>query len=188
MKSLAVYCGSSIGSDKAFRGAARDLGKILAARGITLIYGGGGIGLMGELADATLAGGGVVIGVIPHFLEAKELGHARLSQKILVKDMHERKRKMIDLAEGFLALPGGFGTLDELAEALTWSQLGIHAYPCGLLNLGGFFDGLLAFADRMVESHLLRPEDRSRLLSHDNLEELLTCMAVWRPPATEKWI
>lgn len=187
MKSIAVYCGSSPGNNPAHREAAKRLGRRMAEDGITLIYGGGSIGLMGMIADAILRHGGRAIGVIPRFLDDYELGHSHLTELIVVETMHERKQRMIDLAEAFIALPGGFGTLEELAEVLAWSQLGLHNAPCGVLNVNGYYDGLLACTNRMEEDGLLRLEDRERLLDDPTPEGLLAKMASWKPPAELKW-
>ena len=149
MKRLAVYCGASKGHEPAHLEAARSLGQLMAERSIGLVYGGGSVGLMGAIADAVMEGGGEAYGVIPRFLKEHELGHRHLTELIVVETMHERKQKMIDLAEGFVSMPGGFGTLEELGEVLAWSQLGLHNFPCGVLNTKGYYDGLLAFADRM---------------------------------------
>ncbi len=181
-KSLALYCGSSAGTDPEWISLARAAGRLLAHRQIRLIYGGGGVGMMGALADAVLHAGGRVTGVIPHFLNTRELKHEGVEDMRVVDSMHERKMLMMELAEGFIALPGGFGTLDELFEVLTWSQLGIHGKPAGLLNARGYFDGLLACLDGMVTHGFLRPEDRTRLISADMPEFLLRAMESWQPP------
>ena len=187
MKSIAVYCGSSLGQESAHREAARALGQTMAERRIDLIYGGGSVGLMGTIADAVLSNGGNAIGVIPRFLDEHELGHQRLTKLIVVETMHERKQKMIDLADGFIAMPGGFGTLEELGEVLAWSQLGLHSGPCGVLNVKGYYDGLLACSDRMCSDGLLRQEDRDRFLDDSTPEGLLEKMHRWEPPAELKW-
>ncbi len=184
---VCVYCGSSSGDRPAYAGAARDVGRLLVSRGIDLIYGGGGVGLMGAVADSVLAGGGHVTGVIPTFLEAKELAHRGVSELHVVETMHERKLKMMELADAFIALPGGFGTLEELFEVLAWSQLQLHSKPVGLLNVSGFYDGLLGCVDHMVGEALLRGKDRGRLMHDDEPERLLEKMAVWRAPAEAKW-
>ncbi len=160
----------------------------MVARGIGLVYGGGNIGLMGVLADAALAGGGEVQGVIPHALVAREVAHAGLSRLHIVDSMHERKQLMADLSDGFVALPGGYGTFEEFCEALTWSQLGIHKKPCGLLNVEGYFDHLVAMLDHAVEEHFLHPLNRSLVLEARSPEALLESMAAWRPKPVERWI
>lgn len=187
MKRIAVYCGASLGSNPAHAHAAQTLGQLMIERGIALVYGGGSVGLMGTIADTLLSHGGEVIGVIPRFLNEHELGHEHLSELHVVETMHERKQKMIDLAEGFIAMPGGFGTLEELGEVLAWSQLGIHAHPCGILNVEGYYDGLIACVDRMRQDDLLRQEDRDRMLHAPEPAELLDQMFAWRPPTKLKW-
>lgn len=169
--------------------AARRLGVALTARGLGLVYGGGHVGLMGVVADAVLAGGGRVVGVIPRALADKELAHGGLSELHVVGTMHERKALMADCADAFVALPGGFGTADELFEILTWAQLGLHAKPVGLLNIAAFFDPLLAWIDHMTAENLLRPEHRRLLLVADEVDRLLDRFADWRPePPRGKWI
>lgn len=187
IRSLAVYCGSSAGNDPRWAELARATGTLLAQRGIRVVYGGGGVGMMGALADAALAAGGAVTGVIPHFLNTRELKHPGVSDMRVVKTMHERKQLMVELAEGFIALPGGFGTLDELFEVLTWSQLDIHARPAGVLNTGGYFDGILSCLDGMVTHGFLRQEDRARLIAAETTESLLTGLEQWRAPGTLKF-
>ncbi len=187
-RSLAVYCGSSPGNDPRFVELARQAGELLAARGIRLVYGGGGTGMMGAVANGALAAGGEVTGVIPGFLNTRELKHPGVADMHMVDTMHERKMLMVDFAEGFVALPGGFGTLDELFEVLTWSQLAIHTKPIGLVNALGYFDGILACLDGMVERGFLRPEDRARLVDAESLEDLLVKMEEWRVPDTLKFV
>jgi uncharacterized protein (TIGR00730 family) len=164
------------------------VGRELARRGLRLVYGGGNIGLMGAIADAALGAGGEVIGVIPHALMAKEVGHRGLTQLRVVGSMHERKALMADLSDAFLAMPGGFGTLEEFCEVLTWAQLGLHAKPIGLLNVAGFFDPLLRFFDRAVSERLLSEENRSLVLAGETVEEVLGLLAAYRPARVEKWI
>lgn len=185
--SLAVYCGSSPGLDPAYVGLARNLGALLAQRGIRLVYGGGGVGMMGAVADGALAAGGTVTGVIPVFLNTRELKHPGVADMRVVETMHERKQIMVTESAGFIALPGGFGTLDELFEALTWSQLAIHDRPVGVLNVDGFFDGMLTTLDLMVTRGFLRQEDRDRVVSASTPETLLEAMAVWQAPGTLKF-
>lgn len=187
-KSLAVYCGSSPGRDPFYKELARGVGALLAARGIRLVYGGGGVGMMGAVANGTLDAGGKVTGVIPDFLNTRELKHAGVEDMRVVRTMHERKQIMVTESDGFVALPGGFGTLDELFEALTWSQLAIHAKPVGVLNVEGFFDGMLATLDVMVERGFLRQEDRDRVVSAETPEGLLEAMAAWKAPDTLKFL
>ncbi len=188
MKRLCVFCGSSAGSRPVYAEAARATGRLMAERGIGLVYGGGNVGLMGEVADAVLAAGGEVTGVIPHQLVEREVGHRGLTTLHVVGTMHERKALMADLADGFVALPGGFGTLDELCEVLTWSQLGIHAKPCGVLNVDGYFGALLALFDHAVAEGFVRPAHRALVLEATAPELLLERMAAFRAPSTEKWI
>jgi uncharacterized protein (TIGR00730 family) len=187
MKALAIYCGSSAGNGQEYIRLARSVGRSLAQRGVTVVYGGGGVGLMGAVADAALEAGGKVIGVIPDFLNTRELAHTGCTELIVVRSMHERKAIMAQRSEGFIALPGGFGTLDELFEALTWSQLGLHPHPCGLLNADGYFTPLVECIDGMVRRGFLRMEDRGRLLCSADLDELLEAMGRWRSPSGLKW-
>jgi hypothetical protein len=179
---VCVFCGSSSGGDPAYAGTAARLGEVLARRGLTLVYGGGDVGLMGVLADAALAAKGNVIGVIPRALVDLEAAHRGLPDLRVVETMHQRKALMADLADAFIALPGGIGTLDELCEILTWAQLGIHRKPCGLVNVGGYFDGLLAFLDHAVAERFFRPEHRAMLLVRDEPEDLLARFAYYAPP------
>jgi len=158
MKSIAVYCGASFGADPKYADAACALAQVLVAHNIGLVYGGGNVGLMGVIADAVLRLGGEVTGVIPRALVEREVGHAGLTRMFVVKDMHERKAMMADLADGFIAMPGGLGTLEELFEMLTWAQLGIHAKPVGVLNVGGFYDGLVGFIGHLQGAGFVRPE------------------------------
>jgi uncharacterized protein (TIGR00730 family) len=185
--SLAVYCGSSPGHDPKYPAIARAMGQLLAQRGIRLVYGGGGVGMMGAVADGVLDAGGEVTGVIPVFLNTRELKHPGVSDMRVVETMHERKQIMVTEAGGFIALPGGFGTLDELFEVLTWSQLAIHQRPVGILNVDGFFDGVLGTLDLMVERGFLRQEDRDRVVAAAGPEALLEAMAAWQPPGTLKF-
>jgi len=157
MKSIAVYCGASLGADPVYADAARSLARALVEHNIGLVYGGGKVGLMGVIADEVLRLGGDATGVIPKHLVEREVGHAGLTRLFVVKDMHERKAMMSDLAEGFIAMPGGMGTLEELFEMVTWAQLGIHAKPIGLLNVNGFYDGLASFIDHLVGTGFVRP-------------------------------
>ena len=188
MKSLCIYCGSSFGTNPAYREEAVRLGKILTNQGITLVYGGGSVGLMGLLADAVISGGGEVIGVIPRFLQEKEVGHDNLTELILVDSMHERKLRMSELADGFIAMPGGFGTLEELAEILTWVQLGLIQKPVGILNIEHFYDHLIAQLDHMVDRELLRSQNRDLLIVDQNASKLIDKMDQYQPSTVEKWI
>ncbi len=188
LRRLCVFCGSSRGDNPAYLAAAQDVGRTLAQRGVGLVYGGGNIGLMGALADAALAAGGHVIGVIPESLLAKEVGHRGLPDLRVVKTMHERKALMAELSDGFIALPGGFGTFEEFFEVLTWSQLGLHAKPCGVLNVAGFFTPLLQLIDHAVAEGFIRPAHRELVLVDDSLERLLERMKQFEPPTVHKWI
>ena len=174
---LCVYCGSSSGTQPVYRATALALGKTLAAHGIELVYGGGHVGLMGAVADGALAGGGRVIGVIPEALMKRELGHTGIQDLRVVGDMHERKLTMANLADCFVAMPGGWGTLEELTEMLTWLQLSIHAKPIGLLNVAGYFDHLLAFAETMVSEGFVRVEHRSLFCVAEDAERLIDQLA-----------
>jgi uncharacterized protein (TIGR00730 family) len=177
MRSLCVFCGSSAGHSPAYAAAARRLGARLAADGVALIYGGGGVGMMGALADAVLDGGGRVTGVIPRALAQRELAHSRVADMRVVPDMHSRKALMADLADAFVALPGGLGTLDELLEAITWAQLGLHSKPIGLLDLNGYFAPLLALIDHAVAEGFVAPDDRRLLLVDSDADQLVAALA-----------
>ncbi|MHC4549440.1 MAG: LOG family protein [Planctomycetota bacterium] len=188
MKRVCVFCGSNAGRRPAFVEAAHELGRLLARRGLGVVFGAGGIGLMRELADAVLAEGGEIIGVIPHALVERELAHAGVTDLRVVDSMHERKALMVELADGFLALPGGYGTFEELLEIVTWAQLGLHRSPCGLLNVRGYFDRLLQFLDHAVEERFLKPEHRALLLVGNTPEDLLARFEAHVPPDVERWI
>jgi hypothetical protein len=175
--SVCVFCGSATGVDPVFAEAARAVGREIARRGWTLVYGGGSVGLMGILADAALAEGGRVVGVIPRFLYEWEVGHGDLTELEIVETLTERKVRMGDLADAFLSLPGGIGTLDELFEALSWAQLGLEQKPNGLLNVGGYYDLMIAFLDRAVESGFLKPKHRELLVTGSDERELLDRLA-----------
>ncbi|TAF45065.1 MAG: TIGR00730 family Rossman fold protein [Runella slithyformis] len=176
MKSIVVYCASSMGVNPVYRQAAEQTGKALAERQIRLIYGGGNGGLMGVVADAALANGGSVTGIIPNFLAELEVAHQNLTEIEFVDTMHERKLRMVSLSDGVITLPGGYGTLDELFEILAWRQLDIFHGPIGVLNIDGFYDALLAHADRMTAEGFLKPQNRALILVADNVEELLNKM------------
>ena len=188
INTLSVFCGSSRGTDPAYGQAARLLGRTLASRGITLVFGGSKVGLMEELSEAALEAGGKVVGVMPRFLHRKGIGHPGLTQMVLVDTMHQRKMRMSELCDGIIALPGGFGTLDECFEMITWAQLGIHHKPIGLLNVQGFYDPLLSMADRMTEQEFLKPVHRNMLIVTPHVEKMLELMEHYAPPSTEKWI
>ncbi len=185
---LCVYCGSNRGRSAAFAEAAVALGKLLAERGIGVVYGGGHVGLMGVLADAVLTAGGEVIGVIPKSLEEKELGHRGLTELHVVTSMHERKHMMADLSDGFISMPGGIGTLEELFETFTWLQLGFHQKPVALLNIGGFYDPLLAFVTQLTTDGFLKPEHESCLLVDSDPAALLEKMRRFEVPDVGKWM
>jgi uncharacterized protein (TIGR00730 family) len=187
-KAICVFAGSSPGNDPAFTRAAHELGVELAARGYGLVYGGAKVGLMGVLADAVLQANGRVIGVIPDFLVAKEIAHPKISDLTITSSMHERKAEMARHANGFIALPGGSGTLEEFFEVWTWAQLGLHAKPCALLNVNGYYDSLLSFLDTAVAKQLLRAEYRSGVLVASDASTLLDQMQAYTGPTTTKWI
>ena len=188
IKSICVFCGSSQGNDPVFSNAARKLGLEIAKQGLTLIYGGGNIGLMGVLADQVLKENGKVHGVIPNFLSEKEVGHKGLTQMTYVESMHQRKQLMAELSDAFIAIPGGFGTLEELAEILTWAQLGLIKKPIGILNVNSFFNPLLSQLDGMVNAGFLRQENRDLLINHSSPNELLDAIKVFEPAYTPKWL
>jgi len=188
MKRLCVYLGSSPGFDPLYRAAAADLGRTMAARGIDLVYGGGSVGLMGVIADAVLAAGGAVTGVIPRALAEREVEHRGLTELVLTTSMHERKAVMADRADAFVAIPGGIGTFEELFEAWTWAQLGDHAKPVALLNVAGFFDPLLAFLDNVVAAGFLKQVHRDLLIVADDIDGLFERLAAYRAPRIAKWI
>lgn len=184
MRRVAVYCGSALPQDRRFVELATDVGAALAEAGLGVVYGGGRLGLMGAVADAALAAGGEVIGVIPEGLVRAEVAHEGLSELVTVDTMHERKARFTDLADGFVTLPGGVGTMDELWEAISWAQLGYHDKPVGILNAFGFYDPLLALLDRMTETGFVRPEHARILVAADRLDALLDAMASHSPPRT----
>jgi len=188
LKRVCVFTGSSPGKRPSYRAAALELGRVLAARKLGVVYGGARVGLMGVLADGTLAAGGQVIGIIPDALVAKEVAHAGLSDLRVVESMHERKALMVELSDAFVALPGGFGTLDELFEILTWAQLGLHAKPCGLLNVDGYFDRLLSFLDHCVDEGFVKREHTALISVASSPGALLDQLAAVRPKPVEKWI
>jgi len=188
MRRVCVFCGSSCGSYPEYRKATEDLARELVRRSIGLVYGGANVGLMGALADTVLKAGGEAIGVIPRNLMAKEVGHKGLTKLHVVSSMHERKALMADLSDAFVAMPGGFGTIEEFCEVLTWSQLGLHAKPCGILNVLGYYLPLLVMFDHAVEQGFLRPENRALVLAHQSAAELLQALDEWRPVYVEKWL
>jgi uncharacterized protein (TIGR00730 family) len=189
LKRICVFCGSSVGARPAYRQAAQQLGELLAERGIGVVFGGGCIGLMGVVADAALSKGGEVIGVIPESLVRREVGHRGVTKLHIVETMHQRKALMADLSDAFIALPGGYGTLEEFSEAVTWSQLGIQQKPCGLLNIEKYWDGLLAVLDHAVDEGFVRPENSQLVLVAQTPEWMVERLLKWTPPAhIEKWL
>ena len=188
MKRICVFAGSSRGAREEYALAAQQLAREVVAQGYEVVYGGGKVGMMGVLADAALAAGGKVIGIIPRALLAKEVAHAGLTELRVVGSMHERKAMMAELSIGFVALPGGLGTMEEFFEVLTWSQLGLHAKPCGLLNVSGYFDPLLAFLDATVSERFVKSEHRALVITSTSPTELLERLAAYRPPQVEKWL
>ncbi len=188
MQRVCIYCGSSPGVNPAYAKAARALARLLAQRGLGLVYGGGHVGLMGMIADSALAAGGEVIGVIPQRLVDAEVAHLGLSTLEVVDSMHSRKARMAELADAFIALPGGLGTLEELFEVWTWGQLGYHAKPLGLLEVNGFYGKLGDFLDHLVAERFVRPQHREMLQIADSPQNLLDALNEWRPSAAPKWV
>ena len=188
MKRICVYCGSSPGRLPAYRKAARDLGRQMAARGLGLVYGGASVGVMGAVADAVLESGGSAIGVIPHALATKEVAHHGLDQLLVVDSMHERKAKMAELSDGFVALPGGWGTIEEIFEMLTWAQLGFHEKPCGLLNAENYYDSLFTFLEKAIEQQFVKQEYRPMMMMEEHAAALLDRFETYRAPKVKKWI
>ncbi|HQV39210.1 MAG: TIGR00730 family Rossman fold protein [Flavobacteriales bacterium] len=188
MKSIVVFCGSSAGHDPEFLVSAKALGATIASRGARLIYGGAKVGLMGCIADAALAQGSEVIGILPRFLSIKEVAHEGLTQLLIVENMHERKTKMFELGDAFIAMPGGFGTLEELFEVVTWAQLGLHQKPIGVLNVNGFYDPLMAQLDHMVSKGLLKQRNRDLIMIDSAVDGLLAKMEAYEPVPEKKWI
>jgi uncharacterized protein (TIGR00730 family) len=189
MKRVCVFCGSSAGARPSYTEAAQRLGDLLAKRKIGLVFGGGCVGLMGTIADAVLAQGGEAIGVIPGLLVQREIGHQGVTQLHVVKTMHERKAMMADLSDAFIAMPGGYGTLEEICEIITWSQLGIQAKPCGFLNVDNYWNGFLEFLDHAVQEGFLRPENRDLVMVASSPKEMLEKLIAWKPPQhIKKWL
>ncbi len=188
LKNIVVFCASSSGNDPAFVEAARDLGSTLAARGCTLIYGGGNVGLMGTVADAVMTGGGRVVGIIPHGLEQREVAHRGVSELVVVNSMHERKKQMAERADAFVALPGGYGTMEEIMEVITWAQLGIHRCPCAFLNVAGYYDAFFTFLDHACESGLLKKQYREMILVENEIDRLFDSIAAYESPIKDQWI
>ncbi|MBC7998827.1 MAG: TIGR00730 family Rossman fold protein [Leptolyngbya sp.] len=188
MQTICVFCGSSPGVKHEYAVGARELGCVLAKKNINLVYGGGRVGLMGMVADAALAAGSKVTGIIPRSLADKEIAHQGLTDLRIVTTMHERKAMMSELSDGFIAMPGGFGTLEELFEVVTWAQLGIHTKPFGLLNVAGYYDGLISFLDHSVEQGFVPLRHREMIIVSDDAEELVELLAAYRPIPEEKWL
>lgn len=188
MNRICVYCGSSPGLLAEYRDAATALGHTLAERGIGLVYGGASVGVMGAVADGVLEKGGEVIGVIPFALATREVAHDGLSELIVVESMHERKARMAELSDGFIALPGGWGTLEEIFEMLTWAQLGFHDKPCGLLNISNYYDQLYAFLEHAINQRFVREQYRPMMMMEPSAETLLNRFDEYRPPKVKKWI
>ncbi|QKZ02804.1 MULTISPECIES: TIGR00730 family Rossman fold protein [Pseudomonas] len=187
LTSVCVFCGASSGTHPAYRDAAVTLGRTLAERKLTLVYGGGAVGLMGIVADAVLQAGGEVIGIIPHSLNDLEIGHKGLTRLEVVDGMHARKARMAELADAFIALPGGLGTLEELFEVWTWGQLGYHGKPLGLLEVNGFYSKLTGFLDHLVQENFVREQHRAMLQVNDSADALLDALDAWRPTVLPKW-
>ncbi len=185
---VCVFCGSSSGIRPSYTSAAKSVGRCLAANGISIVYGGGRTGLMGTLADAAIEAGGEVIGIIPRHLRQREVAHEGLTELRVVGSMHERKAMMAELADAFLALPGGFGTFEEFCEIITWTQLGLHRKPCGILNVDGYYDHLLALFDHAVAEQFLRPLDRSIVIAGDRPEPLVGRLLKYEAPVVDKWL
>ena len=188
LKNIVVFCASSPGHGPSFVEAAKVVGQVFVERGIRLVFGGGRVGLMGAVADSVMAHGGSVVGVIPKFLNSKEIGHTGITELIEVDTMHERKTKMNNLCDGVIALPGGFGTMEELFEMTTWGQLGLHKKPIGILNVDGFYDHLINFIQHMVDTGLLKAENQRMILHSDNIEDLLEQMESFEAPPVPKWL
>ena len=186
LKSICVFCGSSVGTDDSYRKTAHALGQVIAESGRRLVYGGGNIGLMGVVADSVLAGGGEVIGIIPQNLMDREVGHRGISELRVVDSMHQRKQLMSELSDGFIVLPGGLGTLEEFFEVWTWGQLGLHRKPYGILNVSGYYDSLLAFLDHAVAHRFVRPAHRELLIVEEDPSELLRVLDSHRVPDLPK--
>ena len=188
IRSICIYCGSNPGTRPEYIEQAQVFARMLARRGIRVVYGGASVGIMGAIADAALAEGGTVVGVIPQSLVDREVAHDGLTQLIVTSSMHERKARMADLSDAFVALPGGIGTLEEIFEIWTWSQLGLHEKPCGLLNIGGYYDSLERFLDETVVNGFLGSGHRSMLLTADTGETLLSAFEAYEPPSVVKWV
>jgi uncharacterized protein (TIGR00730 family) len=188
MQKIVIYCGSSPGHDKLFVELAYDLGQYLANAKIQVIYGGAQVGIMGAVANGVLSAGGEVIGILPQFLRRKEIAHEGVTEVIATETMHQRKKLMEEMADGFIVLPGGYGTLDEMFEILTWGQLGLHNKPIGLLNVNGYYNHLIAMMDHMVTSGFVSIANRQMLIVDEEIDTLITAMYAYQPQSTEKWV
>lgn len=188
MKRICVFCGSNNGANPIYLETAEKVGKFLVTNNIELVYGGGRVGLMGKVADTVMANGGKVIGIIPQSLATKEIAHQGLTELHIVNSMHERKAMMAELSDGFIALPGGFGTFEEFCEIVTWAQLGIHQKPCGLLNINGFYDNLIAQINFSITENFIKSEHRQLVLVESEVEKLYDLMKIFCPPVIEKWL
>jgi uncharacterized protein (TIGR00730 family) len=188
IKTISVYCGSSLGKNKLYKERAIALGEAIYARGLNLVYGGGNIGLMGVIANTVLQLGGKVTGVLPHFLNKKEVGNLDIDELILVDSMHERKQRISKISDAFIAMPGGFGTLEEVTEMLTWSQLGLSRKPIGIYNINGFYDLLLGQFDKMLDEGFLKPQNRGMVLADADPESLIDRLFEFEPITTPKWL
>jgi len=188
MQFICVYCGSNPGRVADYRNAARQLGHEIADRNLGLVYGGASVGVMGAVADAVLERGGKAIGVIPHALATKEVSHHGLNELFVVDSMHQRKAKMAELSDGFIALPGGWGTIEEIFEMLTWAQLGFHEKPCGLLNVSGYYDQLFGFLENTIAEQFVKPEYRPMIMMDDSPSSMLQRFSAYRAPKVRKWI
>ena len=185
---VCVFCGSNGGTDPAYVTAAADTGRFLASQGVGIVFGGGRVGLMGKIADTVMEEGGSVTGIIPRSLAEKEVAHEHLSELHIVGSMHERKAMMAELSDGFIAMPGGFGTFEEICEMITWTQLGFQIKPCGILNVHGYYDDLISLFDNATEKGFIRPEHRELVLVGETIEELFDAMTGFEPPGLDKWI
>jgi uncharacterized protein (TIGR00730 family) len=188
LKRISVFCGSKDGTNPLYADSARAMGRALLARKIGLVYGGGGVGIMGRISETVKAGGGEVIGIIPRALLAREKGRQDLGELRIVRSMHERKAMMVELSDGFIALPGGYGTFEEFCEIVTWAQLGLHAKPVGLLNVASYFDPLIAMFHRAISEGFAPPDNRRLIVHESHPERLLGLMAAYEPPVVEQWI
>lgn len=188
MKRICVFCGSNPGRDPIYMETAERVGLFLAEKGVELVFGGGRVGLMGKIADTVMANGGSVIGIIPKSLSDKEVAHQGLTELHIVDSMHTRKAMMEDLSDGFIALPGGFGTFEELCEIITWAQLGFHNKPCGFLNIQGYYDPLVELFDKATDQQFVRPEHRRLVIIESEIESMFQKMEDYQPPVLEKWL